>query len=128
MKNYIDKELLPVEIRKKTIVAGLKQFDNRLSDIVNIKIIKRPEYFQNEFNKIFPKEKYDLVFPKSNDEENEFDLLRNKYMGIILGREIHFVEPKLTIHNSEIKNQQKKYIPSDVIKILEEYNNINKER
>lgn len=47
------------------IVAGLKQFDNRLSDIVNIKIIKRPEYFQNEFNKIFPKEK---------DEENEFDL------------------------------------------------------
>ena len=51
-----------------------------------------------------------------------------KYMGIILGREIHFVEPKLTIHNSEIKNQQKKYIPSDVIKILEEYNNINKER
>ena len=125
-KNYICKELLPVEIRKEMIIAGIKQFNDKLSNRINIEIINRPEYFKNEFNTRFPKDKYDLVFPNSDDEKNEFDLLRNKYMGTILERKIYFVKPRLTIHNSDIKQQRDKYIPSDVIKIIDRYNELNK--
>ena len=127
-KNYIDKELYPVEIRKQMIIAGIQQFDDRLMERVNIELIRRPEYFKKEFNKYFPIEKYDLVFPKSDDEKNEFDILRNEYMGIILERKIYFVNPKLIIHNSDIKEQRSKYIPSKVIKIIDDYKKNNIER
>jgi hypothetical protein len=42
-------------------------------------------------------------------------------MKIILEREIYFVKPKLTIQNSDIKDQRDKYIPSEVIRIMNEY-------
>ena len=124
-KNYTDKKLLPVGIRKEMMIAGIKQFDLRLLDKVNIEIIRRPEYFREEFNSKFPKTKYDVIFPRTDDEKNEFDILRNMYMQEILGRDIYFVKPKLTIHNSDMEGQREKYMPSDVLRILDEYNKMN---
>ena len=122
-ENYTKKKLLPVDIRKKMIIAGIKQFDSRLLEKINIKIIKRPEYFIHEFNNVFPLESYELVFPKAKEEKNEFDLLRNDLMSELLERKISFVTPKLTVHNSQMSyRDREKYIPSEVLKILDNYN------
>ena len=106
-KNYTDKKLLlPVALREKYI---------------SVVRIKRPEYFVEEFNAKFPKEMYDIVFPDSKNENNEFDILRNSYMSTILSRNIKFVNPKLTVHSSEIKEGMERYVPKNVLKLLHKY-------
>ena len=67
--------------------------------------------------------------PKAKEEHNEFDLIRNALMTEILDRDISFVVPKLTVHNSQMSEKdRKKFIPSEVLRILNEYNESNIER
>ena len=128
-KNYTDKKLLlPVALREKFIMEGLKEFDHRLGKYISVVRIKRPEYFVEEFNAKFPKEMYDIVFPDSKNENNEFDILRNSYMSTILSRNIKFVNPKLTVHSSEIKEGMERYVPKNVLKLLHKYEREKKER
>lgn len=77
----------------------------QLAQRVQVVPMKRPECVPEEFNHTFPPEKYDLVFPQSQEEHNEFDLLRNQAFPSILKRPIHFVTPPLTLHTTEINQR-----------------------
>ena len=76
---------------------------SKLTRRVQVVSVKRPEYFNDEFNKSFPRSKYDLVFPQAKTESSEFDLLRNKAFSSILNRCVLYVNPTLTLHTTEIR-------------------------
>ncbi|EOO05592.1 hypothetical protein JDS76_27875 [Bacillus cereus] len=119
---------LESRIKMWEILVKERGLDGRLEIVP----IKRVEYDVSNFNTKFPKEKYDLVFPKSPQERNSFDLLRNEAFKDILGREIHFVTPSLTLHTSQIKKQiclgdtWGNYLPREIYEYLVVKNIINK--
>jgi mutator protein MutT len=76
--------------------------NNHLTDRVSIIQIKRPELFPNEFNLLFDKSLYDLVFLSSDNETNEFDLIRNDSFKEILNRPVYSINAKIKFHFSEI--------------------------
>lgn len=123
---YINKVLIDIDIRKEMIVNALEEF--KLFDRVNIVDIDRPEYYPDEFNRMFDIEKYDLFFPQISKEDTCFDSLRNQAFEKILRRKIHIVKPPLTIHLSQIQEQYNinkdklfEYLPKYSCYILERY-------
>lgn len=128
--NEKNKNFLSVSQRKEMICSVINE--NNLSHRVFVHIIDRPEYNPIDFNEIFPSIKYDLVFPNCNNENNEFDLVRNNAFCDILERKIYEVEPKIKIHTSEIKKYVFEgkslydFIPKSVIKKLEDTKLIGK--
>ncbi|GKX68400.1 hypothetical protein [Inconstantimicrobium mannanitabidum] len=71
--------------------------------VYNVEVVevKRVEYFPSIFNKTFPKDRYDLVFPIL---KTKFDIVRNDAFEEILEREVIKVVPKFESHNSDSKN------------------------
>jgi UDP-N-acetylglucosamine kinase len=72
-----------------------------LSDRVTVRIIGRPEMAPDEFNRQYPADSVDLVFPTSRGEG--FDLIRNASFEEILGRPVTPVDPPLEYHTSDIR-------------------------
>lgn len=112
-----------IDIRLKAIEESevYNQFANRIS----IYPIFKPEFFPNKFNFVFPKKKYDLIFPKTDDE---FDKFRNVYFEKKLDRHIFILNPDFVIHNSQIRQEKEKQQYFD-IRVSEFYklNNISLE-
>ncbi len=68
---------------------------------VEVTPISRPEYSVDEFNRRFSPEKHIVMF--SGVDDNDFDILRNKIMGRILGRTIKLIKPTdEVIHNTDL--------------------------
>lgn len=72
-----------------------------LQDRVTVRVIPRPELDPDGFNRMFPPERADLVFPTSSGEG--FDLIRNASFEEIFGRKVRTVEPPLEYHTSDIR-------------------------
>ncbi|MGW8879564.1 zeta toxin family protein [Streptomyces mirabilis] len=72
-----------------------------LQDRVTVRVIPRPELAPEGFNRIFPPDRIDLVFPTASGEG--FDLIRNASFEEILGRKVRTVEPPLEYHTSDIR-------------------------
>lgn len=72
-----------------------------LQDRVTVRVIPRPELDPDGFNRMFPPERVDLVFPTSSGEG--FDLIRNASFEEIFGRKVRTVEPPLEYHTSDIR-------------------------
>ncbi|MER6121767.1 zeta toxin family protein [Streptomyces sp. NPDC001795] len=72
-----------------------------LRDRVTVHVIPRPELHPDEFNRMFPPDRIDLVFPTASGEG--FDLIRNASFEEILGRKVRTVEPPLEYHTSDIR-------------------------
>jgi hypothetical protein len=72
-----------------------------LQDRVTVHVITRPELDPDGFNRMFPPDRVDLVFPTASGEG--FDLIRNASFEEILGRKVRTVEPPLEYHTSDIR-------------------------
>lgn len=72
-----------------------------LEDRVTVRVIPRPELFPQGFNKQYPPDQFDLVFPTARGEG--FDLIRNASFEEILRRPVHPVDPPLEYHTSDIR-------------------------
>lgn len=72
-----------------------------LQDRVTVRVITRPELDPDGFNRMFPPERVDLVFPTASGEG--FDLIRNASFEEIFGRKVRTVEPPLEFHTSDIR-------------------------
>lgn len=121
-QNYIGaKTLKPANMRRQMVEVGIASAG--LSSRVTTKMIRRPEYFIDEFNSKFPKATYDIVFPRSKNETGKFDLTRNDILPLILGRKATFIEPKLTMHSSQItqSGDTERFVPREVQEVIEFY-------
>ncbi|MFD9378482.1 hypothetical protein ACFWBH_23550 [Streptomyces sp. NPDC059999] len=72
-----------------------------LQDRVTVRVITRPELDPDGFNRMYPPENVDLVFPTASGEG--FDLIRNASFEEIFGRKVRTVEPPLEYHTSDIR-------------------------
>ncbi|UUY52316.1 zeta toxin family protein (plasmid) [Streptomyces yangpuensis] len=72
-----------------------------LQDRVTVRVITRPELDPGGFNRMFPPERFDLVFPTASGEG--FDLIRNASFEEIFNRKVRTVEPPLEYHTSDIR-------------------------
>ncbi|MFC9295769.1 hypothetical protein ACFTWH_10835 [Streptomyces sp. NPDC057011] len=72
-----------------------------LQDRVTVRVITRPELDPDGFNRMFPPESVDLVFPTASGEG--FDLIRNASFEEIFSRKVRTVEPPLEYHTSDIR-------------------------
>lgn len=67
-----------------------------------IVVIGRPEYDTVRFNNQFPKDTYDLCFPRpQNGQEDDFERYRDRHLPRILGRKAMFIVTYLTLHNAD---------------------------
>ena len=73
-----------------------------LEDRVSVRIIARPELDPDGFNRQYPQDRVDLVFPTAGGEG--FDLIRNASFEEILGRRVFPVDPPLEYHTSDIRS------------------------
>jgi len=98
-KNSPSHTLFSVEERFEMTKLALSDLIKDGNIIVNQ--VPRPEYDIDTFTKMFPKDIYQVLFSKVEDDP--FDRERNRIMEEILGREILFVDPLAPIlHNSDI--------------------------
>ncbi len=72
-----------------------------LQDRATVRIIPRPELTPAEFNRLYPADQVDLVFPTASGEG--FDRIRNASFETILSRRVHTVDPPLEYHTSDIR-------------------------
>jgi UDP-N-acetylglucosamine kinase len=73
-----------------------------LQDRVAVRIIARPELDPEGFNRQYPLDRFNLVFPTASGEG--FDLVRNASFSEILRRRVYPVDPPLEYHTSDIRS------------------------
>ncbi|MGA3539014.1 zeta toxin family protein [Micromonosporaceae bacterium DT194] len=72
-----------------------------LQDRVSVRVIPRPELDPAGFNRQYPADRFDVVFPTVSGEG--FDRIRNDAFQEILGRPVLSVDPPLEYHTSDIR-------------------------
>ena len=128
-KNWIpEKCIFSVDERMEMWKATINEY--QLEKQVDILEIERPECAPIKFSELFPEAQYDLLFPKPvQDEKSTFDLIRNKCFSEVLQRKVFEIEPKLTLHTTDIKNSiyeglsnWDEYMPESAYQIFKSFN------
>lgn len=129
--NHIKKRnVFTVEERVDMMQAVLHEY--HLTNKISIEVAPRPEYNYSSFNKNYPMEEYDLVFPSVENEEVRFDIIRNEAFEKILSRKVFTVNPEITLHLSSVvkeinqHNSIEKYIPKSIVEYLLDVDGINR--
>lgn len=89
-------------LKERKTMFNKMLFDYNLTNLVKVDFFARPELNYVEFNQKYHQCEYDLVFPRCNSNDGEFDKIRNDSFQKILNREIYTVNPACTVHTKEI--------------------------
>lgn len=83
-------------VQERCMMLRASLISNDLIDYAKIHIIKRPDYFIDEFNRRFPPEKYQLVLPRDKDINERLTFSK------ILMREIDVIDIRFETHISDV--------------------------
>ena len=117
--NY-QKSLIDLEHRINLMQIGLKE--GGMASKCHVSTFLRPELHPKEFNMLFPKDQFDVVF--SVDVHSNFDIKKIGMFELLLGRKIELVYPSKIMHNSNIQKNGnlEQYYQNEVLNYCKKYN------